>query len=204
MQIFLTGIGCVGKSTIGAIIADLLGIKFFDLDVEVEAFFQTSIERLQGRFFNMHGYRIEAAKALTHLLNRPESRESVIALPPSGLMGGYLKALKKSSGIKVAITDEPVNIVERLKFYDIDSIPIEKELSPKEKKLYLSEIKRDMSYFGKTYKRADLQVDISGLDPVQAARKIIEMIKLQPDLDHLPSGTVGVTRSEECDSGAAV
>ena len=43
VQIFLTGVGCVGKSTIGTIMADLLGIKFFDLDVEVEAFFQTSI-----------------------------------------------------------------------------------------------------------------------------------------------------------------
>ncbi|MFZ4525682.1 MAG: shikimate kinase [Chlorobium sp.] len=193
LQIFLTGIGCVGKSTIGAIMADLLGIKFFDLDVEVEAFFQTSIERLQGRFFNMHGYRIEAAKALTHLLNRPESRESVIALPPSGLMGGYLKALKKNSGIKVAITDKPENIVERLKFYDIDSIPIEKELSPKEKNLHLRELKKDITYFGKTYKRADLQVDISGLDPVQAAHKIIEMIKLQPERDHQSSGNADVT-----------
>ena len=141
----------------------------------------------------MHGYRIEAAKALTHLLNRPESRESVIALPPSGLMGGYLKALKKSSGIKVAITDKPENIVERLKFYDIDSIPIEKELSPKEKKLYLRELKKDMTYFGKTYKRADLQVDISGLDQVQAAHKIIEMIKLQPERDHQSSGNADVT-----------
>ncbi len=193
MQIFLTGIGCVGKSTIGPIIADLLGIKFFDLDVEVEAFFQTSIERLQGRFFNMHGYRIEAAKALTHLLNRPESRESVIALSPSGLMGGYLKVLKKNSGIKVAIIDNPENIVERLKFYDIDSIPIEKVLSPKEKKLYLRELKKDITYFGKTYKRADLQVDISGLDQVQAAHKIIEMIKLQPERDHQSSGNADVT-----------
>jgi len=85
MRIFLTGVACVGKSTIGPIIAELLGVKFFDLDVEVEAFFQTSIERLQGKFFNMHGYRIEAAKALTHLLNRPESMASVIALPPSGV-----------------------------------------------------------------------------------------------------------------------
>lgn len=176
MRIFLTGVGCVGKSTIGPIIAELLGVKFFDLDVEVEAFFQTSIERLQGKFFNMHGYRIEAAKALTHLLNRPESMASVIALPPSGLMGGYLKALKNNSGIKVAVIDKPENIVERLRFYDIDSRPIKKELSLKEKKLYLREIKVDITYFGKSYKRADLQVDISGLEPVQAAHKIIVMI----------------------------
>ncbi len=176
MQIFLTGVGCVGKSTIGKIIAELLGIQFFDLDVEVETFFKTSIERLQQRCFNMHEYRKEAAKALVHLLNRPESTESVITLPSSGLMGAYLNALKNNNGIKVVITDQPENIVERLRFYDIDSRPIEKELSLEEKKLYLREIKGDMTYFGKSYKRANLQVDITGLEPVQAAHKIIDLV----------------------------
>ncbi len=176
MQIFITGVGCVGKSTIGAIVAELLGIRFFDLDVEVEVFFKTSIERLQQRCFNMHEYRKEAAKALADLLNRQESKESVIALPSSGLMGAYLNALKNNNGIKVAITDKPENIVERLRFYDIDSRPIKKELTLEEKKLYLRELKGDMTYFGKSYKRANLQVDVSDLDPLQAAHKIIEAV----------------------------
>lgn len=176
MQIFLTGVGCVGKSTIGKIIAELLGVNFFDLDVEVEAFFKTSIERLQQSCFNMYEFREEAAKALADLLTRPESAESVIALSPGGLMGGYLKVLKKNHGIKVVITDKPENIVERLCFYDIDSRPIEKELTLKEKKLYLREVKGDMTYFGTSYKRANLQVDISGLEPVQAAHKIIDAV----------------------------
>jgi len=91
-------------------------------------------------------------------------------------MGGYLKVLKKNHGIKVVITDKPENIVERLRFYDIDSRPIEKELTLKEKKLYLREVKGDMTYFGTSYKRANLQVDISGLEPVQAAHKIIDAV----------------------------
>ncbi len=177
MQIFITGVGCVGKSTIGAIVAELLGIQFFDLDLEVEAFFKTSIERLQQRCFNMLEFREEAAKALADLLNRPESAESVIALSPAGLMGGYLKVLKKNNGIKVVITDKPENILERIRFYDIDSHPIEKELTLEERKYYLRDLKSDMTYFGKSYKRANLQVDISGLDPVQAAHKIIESVK---------------------------
>ena len=32
MRIFLTGVSCVGKSTIGERLAGLLGIAFFDLD----------------------------------------------------------------------------------------------------------------------------------------------------------------------------
>ncbi|MFY9944088.1 MAG: hypothetical protein WAK57_18085 [Desulfobacterales bacterium] len=38
----------------------------------------------------------------------------------------------------------------------------------------LREIKKDISYFRKSYQRANLQVDIAGLNPEQAARKVID------------------------------
>ncbi len=98
MCIFLTGVGCVGKTAIGKKMGELLGVRFFDLDNEIESFFETSIERLQNRFLTIHSFRNEAAKALVHLLDRPESQDCVIALPPSGLMGGYLRAIKKATG----------------------------------------------------------------------------------------------------------
>jgi len=135
MRIFLTGVSCVGKTTIGKKIGELLGVRFFDLDNETERFFDTSIERLQNKFLTIHSFRNEAAKALVHLLSRPESRDCVIALPPSGLMGGCLRAIKKANGVTVVINDRPENILERIRFYDIDSHPIEKKLAPKEKKV---------------------------------------------------------------------
>lgn len=177
MRLFLTGVGCVGKTTIGEKTGELLGVRFFDLDDEIERFFETGIERLQKRFLTIHSFRNEAAKALVHLLSRPESRDCVIALPPSGLMGGYLRAVKKSGGITVVVTDKPENILARTRFYDIDSRPIEKKLTPKEKKLYLREIGKDMTYFGTSYRRATLQVDISGLNADQAARKVKEAVE---------------------------
>ena len=177
MCIFLTGVSCVGKTTIGKKMGDLLGVKFFDLDNEIESFFETSIERLQDRFLTTHSFRNESAKALVHLLNRPESRDCVIALPPSGLMGGYLRAIKKANGITAVVNDKPENILERIRFYDIDSRPINKRLTLKEKKLYLREIKKDINYFRTSYQRANLQVDISGLDPDQAARKVKDAVE---------------------------
>jgi shikimate kinase len=177
MRIFLTGVGCVGKTTIGKKMGELLDVRFFDLDNEIESFFETSIERLQNRFLTVYSFRNEAAKALVHLLNHPESRDCVIALPPSGLMGGYLRAIKKANGITAVVIDKPENILERIRFYDIDSRPIEKKLTPKEKKLYLREIKKDITYFRTSYQRANLQVDISGLDPDQAARKVKEAVE---------------------------
>ncbi len=176
MRIFLTGVGCVGKTTIGRQLAALLGVAFFDLDQEIETFFGTSIERLQSKFLTIHSYRNEAAKVLVHLLNRPASRDSVIALPPSGLMGGYLRAIKKSSGITVALSDKPENILERITFYDIDSKRIEKALTSDEKRLYLREIKKDITYFRKTYERAHLRVDITDLDAQQAALRVLQAV----------------------------
>ena len=177
MRFFITGVGCVGKTTIGKKMGELLGVRFFDLDSEIESFFETSIERLQNKFLTIHSFRNEAAKALVHLLNRPESRDCVIVLPPSGLMGGYLRAIKKANGITAVVTDKPENILARITFYDIESRPIEKKLTPKEKKLYLREIKKDITYFRTSYQRANLQVDISGLDPDQAARKVKKAVE---------------------------
>ena len=176
MRILLTGVACVGKTTVGRILAELMDVQFFDLDHEIETFFETSIERLRNRFLTVHSYRDEAAKALVHLLLLPASRRSVIALPPSGLMGGFLRAIKKSHGITVALSDRPENILERVTFYDIDSKLIEKDLTAEEKRLYLKEIKKDITYFRKTYERAHLRVDISGLYPKQAALSVKEAI----------------------------
>jgi shikimate kinase len=93
-------------------------------------------------------------------------------------MGGYLELLEKSSGIAVALNDEPENILARITFYDIDSKPIEKKLTAHEKRLYLKEIKKDITYFRKSYERADLHVDISGLDIEQAAGKVKEALEV--------------------------
>lgn len=191
MRLFVTGVACVGKTTIGRRVANLMGLTFFDLDHEVETFFNTSIERLQQRFLTPHSYRNEAAKALLHLLARPESRHSVIALPPSGLMGGYLRAVKKSPGLVVALWDEPENILERLTFYDMDSRPIERRLTAGEKRLYLREIKKDMTYFGKTYARAHLRIDIAGLDVEAAARRVKESVEV-----HAAKAATGSERSK--------
>ena len=172
MRIFVTGISCIGKTTIIAILASRLGYGFFDLDEEVERFFGTSLERLQNKFLTMHSYRNEAAKALLHILAQSNSRDCVIALPPSGLMGGFLRVVKKAGGITVVLVDTPEHILDRITFYDIDSHPIDKQLTQKEKELHLREIKKDITYFWKAYARADMRVDISGLDAEQAAEKM--------------------------------
>ena len=110
MRIFLAGVSCVGKTTVGSRLADLLYCRFFDLDFEIERFFGTSIERLQDRYVTSHGFRIVASQALQHVLSR-EPRSCVIALPPSGLMGAYWKVVSKAQDATIVVLkDTPENI----------------------------------------------------------------------------------------------
>ena len=178
---YLTGVSCVGKTAIGRDLASLRSTPFFDLDAEEERYFGDSIERLQNRFPTAQSFRNEAAKALSALLSEPPSTSAVIALPPSGLMGGYWRVVKSSPGKIVALTDTPENILARIEFYDVDSKPIEKELTDDEKRWYLNDIKKDITYFGKTYTRAGYRVHIAGLDVSAAAQKVQNIVLAAAD-----------------------
>ena len=74
--------------------------------------------------------------------------------------------------VTVAVHDTPENILERITFYDIDSRPIDKHLTVEERALQLKEIKADISYFKRSYERADLHVTITGLGPEASAAAI--------------------------------
>src|SRR5215469_9710699 len=163
VRIFLTGVSCVGKTTIGEQLAGLLEYRFFDLDVETERFFETSIGRLRNRHLTSHDFRIVASQALKHVLSREDSCNCVIALPPSGLLGAYWKVVNKTrDAIIIVLRDTAENILDRIKFYDIDSRPVPMHLTDREKGLYLCEIKQDIAYFSRSFRRADLSVDIAG------------------------------------------
>ena len=116
MRIFLAGVSCVGKTTIGTKLAALIGCPFFDLDNEIESFFSMPIERLQDNFLTMYSFRQEASKALKHLLKREDSGDSVIALPPSGLMDNYWRVVKRAKGKIILLTDDAANILKRITF----------------------------------------------------------------------------------------
>ncbi len=96
----------------------------------------------------------------------------VIALPPSGLMGAHWRTVQRATGEIVVLTDRPENIVERITFYDDDSKPVAKVLSNGEKRLYVPQIRGDMTYFKRSHEKADLSVDIAGLSPAEAAAAV--------------------------------
>jgi shikimate kinase len=170
LRVSMVGVSCVGTTTIGQILADRRAWPFFDLDDEIERHFELPIERLQARFLTGYSYRKECAVVLERIAST--NPDCVIALPPSGLRDAFLRVVRRVPGVTVAVHDRPENILERITFYDIDSRCIGKHLTAEERIVYLKEIKADISYFKRSYERADLQITITGLDPEASAAAI--------------------------------
>ena len=192
MEILLTGVACVGKSSIGKKLAEDIGYVFFDLDVEIEKYYKKSISRLKADIIGEHSWRLKAAPVLKKMLDENKLKDIVIALPPSGLRDAYLRVIRKSSALVVVLTDTPKNILNRVTFYDVDSEPITKVLDDKAKKYLLSEISKDISYYKRSYSRAHFQIDISGLDVIQAASKLTELLGLELSFEKAMSCTLSI------------
>lgn len=95
MEICLVGVSCVGKTTMGKRLAERLGYAFFDLDVEIEHAFGTSIERLKAALLTEYAFRHKAAQVLKRLVRQQEKPHCVVALLASGLMDHYARVLKQ-------------------------------------------------------------------------------------------------------------
>ena len=92
-------------------------------------------------------------------------------------MDDYWKVIKNmAESTIVVLQDTPENILRRITFYDIDSHQIQKELTDREKRLYLREIKRDMTYFRRSYQKAHIAVDIAGWSPDEASLRIKDLL----------------------------
>jgi len=179
MIIYLVGICCVGKTTIGKMLAEKIGYSFFDLDEEIENYYQKPIERIQDECFTMNGYREKGSIVLDKLFSM--NVDSVISGTPSGLKFAYLQVYKRHKNkelISVCLNDSLENVLDRLTFYDKDSNPIIEKLDEAKKKRYLKEIRADYNYFKDSYKRADFQINIENVRLENIPEMIIEEIGL--------------------------
>ena len=178
MKILLTGVPCVGKSTIGSLLAEKLNSHFFDLDDEIEEYYGKSIERLKSKYWTEYSFRQEiGAPVLKQLISNNQDKDYVIALPPSGLMDSYYRIIKTIDCTVVVLRDKAKNILERITFHDIDSKLMDMTISKKDIPYYLQEIRKDMRYFGRTFTRADLSVNISGLDIGESVREVEKVLR---------------------------
>ena len=153
MRIVLIGVGCVGKSTVGKLLAEALNYKFIDFDFELEKRLGNSIERLKNQHFNGHGFRTAVKPIFGDILD--ENKDNlVMAMPLDGMRQQFTFTLKKyhPDVITVVLRDRPENIMNRLVFYDEDTKLIEEEvLNDTNYAWYLRDLKQEISYHKKSY-----------------------------------------------------
>lgn len=189
MIIYLVGISCIGKTTIGKMLADKIGYSFFDLDEEIQDYYKKPIERIQDECLTMNGYREKASIVLDKLFTK--NIDSVISGTPSGLKFSYLKVYKRHKNkelISICLNDSFENVLDRLTFFDKDSNPITEKLDESKKKRYLKEIRADYNFIKDSYKRADFQINIEdvSLDNIpELIVKTIGMNELMPAVNIL-------------------
>ena len=177
MKIFLVGVACVGSTSIGKRLAQKMNCKFFDYTEEVERFFSKPIARIKSKFLTEYSFRKEAAIVIKKIINKNKDADFVVALPPSGMHAPYHRLIRSIKSTVIAICDSPENILKRITFYDDDSNRIDKVISDREKRLYLREIKKDITYYKTLHKKADYTVDITAKGIDESAEAIQALLK---------------------------
>lgn len=179
MILYIVGISCVGKTTIGKMLAERIDFTFFDLDIEIQNYYKKPIERIQDKCSSIIAYREKASVVLDSLFAK--NIDSVISGTPSGLKYSYLQVYKKHKADKdlysIHINDSHENVLDRLTFYDKDSNLITEDLNDSKKKRYLKEIKADYNYFKGSYNRADFIIDINNINLLDIPSLIINELK---------------------------
>ena len=59
MILYLVGISCVGKTTIGKMLSEKIGFSFFDIDIEIQKYYSKPIERIQDDCLTMNQSQID-------------------------------------------------------------------------------------------------------------------------------------------------
>lgn len=109
--VYLTGFMTSGKSTIGPILANVLGLEFYDLDKEIEEEEKQTIVEI----FEKHGenyFRELESKVLERI---SESKSAVISLGGGTITNKKNFDLLKKTGKIIYLKVSPDNLYKRLK-----------------------------------------------------------------------------------------
>lgn len=154
-NLYLTGFMTSGKSTIGPILANVLGMNFIDLDKYIESKENESVSEIFTHFGESY-FRTLETKYLTEL---SENNDYVIALGGGSLTSEFNYKIIHDSGYLIYLKTDKENLYKRLR-KKIDR-PLFKDmvLENAEKDVFIERISKLLEEREKFYNRAEIIID---------------------------------------------
>lgn len=176
MTILLFGVSCVGKTTIGAILAQRLAYSFYDLDEEVKVYYHTSLENFVSKG-TLSERDQKRGEVISHLLSLPGPK--VIAVSPMSNRRFFARFVRMENTLSIELTDTPENIFARMVFSDSqDKVYTDEVYKEMHRAHYLREIQMDLNWYGRVYSFIPHKFDLGGKDPETATVEIIRLFQL--------------------------
>ena len=171
MKILIFGMGNIGKSTVGELLAKKIGYDFIDMDTKIKE-----------KYGTMLGFQDERDELRAEMISSwiQENENVVIALSPIAYLDAYEDFFEDSDIICFDLTDRTENIFKRLVFTDDNDnlLHIPQSYLNKHKAYYMREIQADFDYFHTLYasKMVSISMDDKSLDEI--VEKICKKYKL--------------------------
>lgn len=173
MRIFLTGFMTSGKSTIGPILANVLGLEFFDLDRVIEDEEQLSVVEI----FEKHGENY-FREAESKILNRLAEKDRIVISLGGGTIANQNNFdMMRQSGKIIYLKVSPNTLYKRLKHKTDRPIFRDLVLGDNTEEEFLKRIKDLLEKRRALYERADIVIDTELTPLGQTVDRIAKKIK---------------------------
>ena len=173
MIIALFGVTCVGKTTVGKIIAEKLQYDFYDLDAEIISFFSNTIDHIQNSCICRNEYESKKAEVLKSILNKC-CVNTIIAISPIYYTLLYKKMFRDKNVFSIVLHDSPENIARRM--IDTDENDNIIESCERDIKADLKVVKYFISRYKKAFSKIENKYNVGGKSALEAANEIIGTI----------------------------
>ena len=178
MKVLLFGVSNVGKTTTGELLAERLGIKFYDLDEEVKNCLGMTLEEF------VHTadlrWRDQKRESIIKRLLRSEE-DMVLAVTPISYPDNFRTRISGDGILAIELYDTPENIFSRLVFSDEnDNIYEDDQYKNEHREYYLRDIQLDIDWYGKIY--SELGIRNRLLIDNDAPDKVVDRIISEYDL----------------------
>lgn len=122
---------------------------------------------------------MQRGKILSNIVNKYKDNV-VIAVAPTFYEELFEDILKQSNVLAIELQDSPESFLERLVYTDTNDKVYPLVIKTKaERNYYLKEIKNDIKYYKKAYKKIENKFDIKGEKAKETTDRLLEYVKLR-------------------------